>query len=66
MKHYVQQDNALSFDVRAVLYGVLGTDLTQVRALGSGVTVSACEQHCDIRTCMNTLPISYKRHHFPL
>lgn len=34
-----KQVNALSFDVRAALYGVLGTDLTQIHGLGPALAL---------------------------
>lgn len=33
-RHRTRQSNALNFDVRAALYGVVGTDLTQIHGFG--------------------------------
>lgn len=34
-----KQTNALSFDVRFALYGLTGTDLTQIHGLGSSLAL---------------------------
>lgn len=45
-----KQHNAPAFDVRAALYGVLGTDLTQIHGLGPSLALKLiCECGTDLR-----------------
>lgn len=47
-----KQVNAPSFDVRAALYGVLGTDLTQIHGLGPALALKLiAECGTDLRAC---------------